>query len=435
MNTTMCYVLAYFIEALILYYYSVHLFTEKNHSICFQAAVLSIGYLTIFAFSRLNNYILNTASFVIISGIIIYILFDVSVLKCIFHTLILSAVMGLCEVIPLNTIIHFAYDFYAVISSAGNLLIFLIISKLLYFLVSIILVHIFKSVKENNDYQDKGLIFLTFVPLSSLFIMITFVVVCVSVQLNQRINFLISTSSILLVFINIVVFAFYKYNQQKNRNMTELELRLQHEHDLYEYNKMLNIQDENQRILVHDIRKHLNTITTFALQEKYERIVPYIDSMTKSSMLNSSVRVSDNDILNSIIYRYQNICHEKHVNFKTDIRSKCLDFVSDTDMTSLFCNLLDNAVQATSFINNAFIELSVSRKSNSNFILISLINSCSVNPFVFEKGQKVLKKKRGSSHGIGILSIKKTIQTYNGNINMYYDESTCTFHTIITLKN
>lgn len=434
MSTTICYLLAYFIEALILYYYCAHLFVARERHISFQIAVFSVGHILIFLFSRFNNFVINATSFALISALVVYITFDISILKSIFHSLILTTIMGLCEVIPLNGIIHVAYDFYSVITSARNLLIYLVISKLMYFVICLILIHIFKAFKEKDDYTDKGLVFLTIVPLSSLFIMITFTAVCVKDQLNNYLNLLIPASCVLLVIINIVVFSFYKYNQEKNKNMTEFALQLQHEHDLSEYNKMLTTQDENQRILVHDIKKHLNSIITFATEEKYDRIVPYIDSIISSYMLTSSVLISDNDVLNSILYRYKNICHEQHVSFKTDIRSKCLTFVTDNDITSLFCNLLDNAVQATEFINDPFIELSISNKANSNFTLISLINSCSVNPFIFKNGKKYLKNKSKPFHGIGIKSIKRTIKHYNGNINMYYDEKTCTFHTIITIK-
>lgn len=37
-------------------------------------------------------------------------------------------------------------------------------------------------------------------------------------------------------------------------------------------------------------------------------------------------------------------------------------------------------------------------------------------------------------HGFGLKSIRRIIKKYNGDIEMYYNDVTCTFHTIIMLK-
>jgi sensor histidine kinase regulating citrate/malate metabolism len=43
-------------------------------------------------------------------------------------------------------------------------------------------------------------------------------------------------------------------------------------------------------------------------------------------------------------------------------------------------------------------------------------------------------KPHKNMHGFGIKSIQKTIRKYHGDMQMYYNEDTGTFHTIITLK-
>ena len=55
------------------------------------------------------------------------------------------------------------------------------------------------------------------------------------------------------------------------------------------------------------------------------------------------------------------------------------------------------------------------------------------NPFS-PNGELVSSKQNPQAHGFGIKSIEKIIHNYNGNIQMYYDEETSTFHTIIMLK-
>lgn len=169
------------------------------------------------------------------------------------------------------------------------------------------------------------------------------------------------------------------------------------------------------------------------LNQKGERdkISAYIGQLMLSSDLKESARLCENEMLNTILYRYKRKCCSSHIAFHADIRHETVDFIADSDLTSLFCNLLDNAFEAACGIPDAFIELNSSRKAGTPFIVISLINSCRLNPFANPQGSLATHKQR---HGFGIKSIRKTVGKYHGDMEMYYSEEALTFHTIITLK-
>lgn len=50
------------------------------------------------------------------------------------------------------------------------------------------------------------------------------------------------------------------------------------------------------------------------------------------------------------------------------------------DLSVLFGNLMDNAVESAEKTVNPFIELNVFQKENNNMTIITLIDSCRVNP-------------------------------------------------------
>ena len=52
------------------------------------------------------------------------------------------------------------------------------------------------------------------------------------------------------------------------------------------------------------------------------------------------------------------------LHFTADIRSNTTTFLSDSDVTSLFCNLLDNAVEASQRIKDPYIEISATQREN-----------------------------------------------------------------------
>ena len=163
-----------------------------------------------------------------------------------------------------------------------------------------------------------------------------------------------------------------------------MQLLLQKESNSTEYYEMLRLQNENQRILIHDIKKHLHSIDVLNQQKEHDKIDAYLHQLICSSDLKESARLCDHAMLNSILCRYMQQCTDSHIAFHADIRSGTTDFIADNDLTSLFCNLLDNAVKAAETIPESFIEISAGKKGKTPFTVLTVINSCRTNPFTTE---------------------------------------------------
>jgi len=146
-----------------------------------------------------------------------------------------------------------------------------------------------------------------------------------------------------------------------------MQLLLQKESDSAQYYEMLLSQHENQSILIHDIKKHLQSINTLNDKMEHDKIREYIHGLMQSSDLKEVSRLCDHEMLNAILARYGHQCLERHIAFHTDIRSGIIDFIADTDITSLFCNLLDNAIEAAGCSPDSFIEISVCKREKNSF--------------------------------------------------------------------
>jgi hypothetical protein len=213
-----------------------------------------------------------------------------------------------------------------------------------------------------------------------------------------------------------------------------MQLMLQKEADTAEYYEMLLSQYENQNILIHDLKKHLQSIELLNEKGKNEKITAYIQSLMNGSDLKETSRICDDAMLNAILSRYQRQCKEKGIDFHADIRSNAFVHLHQNDLTSLFCNLLDNAVEAAEHIPDSFIELTAQKKENLPFVVLVLINSCRIMPKCDPDGYPISNKPDKTRHGFGIKSIRKVVKQYQGDMQMYYDTDSATFHTIITLK-
>ena len=252
---------------------------------------------------------------------------------------------------------------------------------------------------------------------------------------STTLRYVLLASSILLFTLNFFIIYIYHYTQRKTAEFVELQIQLQREYDMTEYYKTLFTQNKNQRILIHDIRNHLTSIARLNEQNDHEKIRQYLNSLLNSPALQNSAYVSDNEMLNSILCHYIKLCQDKQIQFKIDIRKKLLKNLDYTELTSLFCNLLDNAITSCKDMPDPFIELNVLLKENSSLTLIKIVNSCNTEPHFDTNGFPVSSKEDVQNHGLGLKSVSRIISNYNGTIKMYYDSSQKVFHTIILLNN
>ncbi|MCI9652302.1 MAG: ATP-binding protein, partial [Lachnospiraceae bacterium] len=122
--------------------------------------------------------------------------------------------------------------------------------------------------------------------------------------------------------------------------------------------------------------------------------------------------------------------------FLVDVRDKSVDFLEPGDMTALFGNLLENAVEAAQDLQGAkepYLELMVDARPGS-LLVITLVNSCREAPRSDGRGGFLTRKAPGAGHGTGMKSIRDTVEKYGGTMRQYYEEEGKLFHTVILLK-
>lgn len=433
MTTVICYFFSFFVEAIILWQYASTLFVPKHRAKARLVWVCAL-YLILFIISLYDFKWLNASLYLLANYMFLLTMYQLKWHSALFHSAILTAVMSMCELTAYSIIGHFAPHFFAETTSSHNIILFAVFSKMTFFTVIYILIHLLRNHQKYNQKQDNYALLLVFIPLASIFVMLTFVTVGDAYPLSPALAFMLTLGAVFLLFTNLLVFGINQYNQKKNMEFTEMELLLQKEANSAEYYAMLLAQNENQSILIHDMKKHLQSIAILNDKKENDKISVYIEQLMLSSDLKESARLCDHELLNAILCRYKRKCDNSRISFHADIRHGTIDFIADNDLTSLFCNLLDNAFEAACGIPEAFIEVNTGGKAGTPLRIISVVNSSRRNPFADMQGRFATSKPDKHRHGFGIKSIRKTVGKYHGNMQMYYHEDTLTFHTIITLK-
>ena len=434
MEILLCYIIIYLVEALILWLYCNDLFTPR-YTARRTALSLFVLYSILFLLSLQDIYQLNAAAFLAANFIFLYFFYDTKWSSALFHAGITTIAMVFGELLSLSFFPDFARNFYEARSDVSLLIICCFCNKLLYFFIIYILSHLPVIHKNKKMTGSRGSMVLVPIPFVTFFIMITLYTIYFTTDISIFLNQMIAVCSILLLLLNLLIWFFFSYTQKRNQDFVDLQLSLLRENDTAEYYKMLSAQNENRNILVHNIRGHLYAISALAEQNQQSEITDYINNLVQTSGLQNSdaLQLCKNNTLNAILCRYKEECKEQKIDFRTDIRNDSIDFMSANDLTALFCNLLDNAMEAAVGISNAFIELRISRQENAPYTILSVQNSCSENPFD-SRGKLVSHKKDRARHGLGLKSIQRTIESYSGDMHIYYEKTTETFHTVIQIK-
>lgn len=432
MAVKICYIIIFIFEACILLQYCKNLFSPK-YTWKREIPVLFFSYSLLFFFSLYDSFWINFLAFFIINFLYIFFMYQAKWLTAFFHAFIITIIMVLSEVGILILLSYFIPDFYDNGTYFRNVIILSVPSKILYFLILQSISLFIKKRKTRELSSDQSTLFLVVFPLISGFIALVLTTVCMNVSLSLLLDIMITISVILLLAFNIFLAWFHTSIQEKNQKFLEMQIRLQKEYDTVKYFDALGKQDEKQKILIHDIRKHLMSIAELNEKKETQKIASYIEQIVQSSDLQSSVRSCDNDLLNTILFRFKQQFKELGISFITNIQSNCIDFLPEYDMTALFCNLLENALDATRNLTNSFIELSVSARS-SNEVIITMINSCQKDPFSGKGRHLVSTKKNTWRHGYGLTSIQHVIDQFGGSSRLYFNENDSTFHSVIILK-
>ena len=271
-------------------------------------------------------------------------------------------------------------------------------------------------------------------PVAATLIAMTFVLIDKTVSTSSPLQRLSWISIIFMLASSLLIFLLYWYEKKKNTEFSEMKLLLERKSDSVEYYKLLLSQKENQNILIHDIKKHLQSIAFLNENQEREKINTYIRQLLDFSDLQEFSRLYNDEILNMILHRYNKLCKNKNIAFHADIRHGSTNFIAETDLTALFCNLLDNAVDAAGNSPEAFIDIHMEKRKNTPFITLNVKNSCHINP-LSPNNRLITLKPDKQRHGLGIKSIQKTVKNYNGELKMHYNEEDKTFHTNILLRH
>ncbi|NMM65015.1 GHKL domain-containing protein [Clostridium sp. P21] len=200
----------------------------------------------------------------------------------------------------------------------------------------------------------------------------------------------------------------------KENKLREKELLLKHQFYMQaKHYKNLQKQFQNTRMFRHDLNNHLICMKNLMDNNDITNAIKYLEKITKSvENLNLKVNTG-NPFADAVISEKYNICINKNILFKCDVRIPKNLAIDPFDLCVLLANALDNAIEASEKIIKKNIPKFIHIKTilNKSFIIFEVKNS---TEGWLNKDELTTNKGDDVNHGLGLLNIKNTAHKYFG---------------------
>lgn len=285
----------------------------------------------------------------------------------------------------------------------------LIISKLLSFMIVLITKKITVSKREsasaNSELSAAVLVPVTTAALEAMLIF------------SAQSVFIIITSAVIVLFLNI--FVFYMYDKISDNYLQKAELiKAEQEKEIY-YDQCVSLVNSQEilRQFRHDINNQLEMAKILLDKGDTAELRNQLnDLMSSDNYNNKPICFTGNVAVDGILnYKLEKI-RQIGAEIETELEIPCQAFMSTKDLTLILGNLLDNIIDAFASMQSrkyCFVQIKYSKSR----LLIHLKNTYET-PLRYENGGIVSSKSDGEPHGIGLKSVREVTEKYNGHMDI-----------------
>lgn len=188
---------------------------------------------------------------------------------------------------------------------------------------------------------------------------------------------------------------------------------------------------EAGRRLRHDIRHHNTVIAECARRGQTEEILQYLRDYDRETDQETREKICANTVVNNVLSAYTRKAEHEQIRVTLDVKLGKHPGIPGFDLVTILANAYENAIDGCMEVKRSTeerecsIELTLKRRTNK--LIISCSNTC--------RRKTVSKDGSEFKGGIGISSIKRTAEKYNGEYDFKNDNGVFTFRLIMNIDS
>lgn len=263
--------------------------------------------------------------------------------------------------------------------------------------------------------------------ISSLMTIIILLVTFIDIKnesVNSHISVLLYSSLLILLMIvflgSLKLGEYYEYQQQTKLIKVQNEM----------LKKSMDESEKTFQLWKSSLHNHKHNIINLMMLAENNDISSIKKELIKENELLGRKLFyykTGNETVDTVLAIKQNIAESMGITFMINASVPNDIPLSANDLTSLLGNILDNAIEASIKEEKPYIEVNTKRKDETLFISVS--NKCTIKNISLQT-----TKNEGILHGIGISSVKKIVNEYNGDYSFNQSGEVFFVNIIIPLK-
>ena len=415
------------------YYFYLSMFELKNsyqdawkkYGLCLTAMILLTG------INLYGNSYLNLLGSVMITGLLLFLMFEGTAGIRIFYFLIAYIIGIVCE---LAVTVFLNSSPYLQGSKAGVELAErpgqIFIMKLLTFIIFMI----FRYIGGHSEKMADRKVFLYYlsIPATSLGIMLLTYYAGIDDNMSRELKVVLGIIFALMLFGNMTVFhAFRLYSEELYKN-AEQELILSRQTMDADHFKQVQEMDAHYRELIHDIRHYMRTIGELAKEHQDETIINILRELNIEFEMSEKTIYCQNPVINAILSEKSASAKRREIDFDAYVEPGTeLKNIADGDMITILNNLLENALAASAQTKEKSVIVRIYSDNDGAFQVIKIQNYYTGKIMRTQNGFLSTKPEQGI-HGTGLKSVEKAARKYDGYLECF-TENQC-FTAVVLLS-
>ena len=272
-------------------------------------------------------------------------------------------------------------------------------------------------------------------------VMIVSILFGIGYILNPNLNqmtlyrlFQIITNFFLTGALQLLIFRLYLHIGKEKEYQKENQL-MQMNHRLLERNmELLEESVESGRRIRHDARHHNAVIAEYVRRGQNEELLQYLKEYDKETNAHTAESICANTTVNNLLSAYTRKAKKEQINVVLDVELGANLTIPNIDLVTILANAYENAiygcieVKKQSPERECFIHLMLKRKKNK--LVITCSNTCRI-----EAELKNGQPKPEFTGGIGVLSIIKTAENYDGEYDFRNDQGVFRFLLVMKIAS
>lgn len=403
---------------------------RRNFRFDFTYLLLTVICSILIAFS---NSIFNFGSLNVLFTFAVFFLLSLfyrsSLLFRIFISILCVSIIGICEIFVLFLISTiFSMTTEEIILSQSMQFMGIIVSKLLTYAIITIICRLFKKMKYVNSGTYWLMIFMVFAHS----LLSVFLIFRLSYEVdNNSYAQLALIYSLGLMLITFIILKLYDKNIEQSKVIFSQE-RYQHQLKAQEkYIGEITLAQTKLRKIRHDINNHLIIIEELFRKGQNEDGINYVRSLSNGLNSDRTMVYSGNIALDAILNSKLTLAQSKKINVKYKVNISNEFPMNSTDISIVFGNALDNAIEACERLDSEKKEINlVISNLNMNTCFVKIINSYDNHHSVINK----TSKKDKANHGFGIDNINDVLKKYDTKAQFFHTDTEYEFGFVIISK-